>query len=401
VNFLHLIWLIPALPMAGFVFNGLLGKRFLPRQVVAGIACLTVLGSFILSVGAIRDLHDEQGLADLLNSGDAVSAIGAMPAADGFGAVLGHTDPDEGLVLDPSIPRARQIQWSWIAVGDLSVNWAYSLDPLSAVMLLVVTGVGFLIHVYSVGYMAHEEGFERFFSYLNLFMAMMLVLVLADSFLVMFVGWEGVGLCSYLLIGFNYRDMFNPQRNQSCADAGRKAFIVNRIGDFGFMLGMLLILVTFGSLDFGPVFRGVHVLVATPGSQALLTTIALLLFVGLAARCHGRPHTGFGPDPRRHHGHCRRLHGVPLRRPVHRGAHRPHHGGRGGRSHGPDSRHDRLHPDGHQEGAGLLNRQSTGLHVPGRRGGRLLLRHLPRHDPCLLQGPALPGRRLGDSRPLR
>jgi NADH-quinone oxidoreductase subunit L len=296
MNFLHLIWLIPVLPLAGFAINGLLGKRFLPKQMVAGIACLAVLGSFVISAGAILDLHDEQGLADLLNSGEAVSALGAVPSADGFGASIGHTDPQEGLVLDPSIPRARQIQWSWIAVGDLSVKWAYSLDPLSAVMLLVVTGVGFLIHVYSVGYMAHEEGFERFFAYLNLFMAMMLVLVLADSFLVMFVGWEGVGLCSYLLIGFNYREMFNPQRNQSCADAGRKAFIVNRIGDFGFMLGMLFILVTFGSLEFGPVFRGVHELAAAPGSQGLLTIMALLLFVGATGKSAQIPLFVWLPD---------------------------------------------------------------------------------------------------------
>ena len=296
MSFLHLIWLIPILPFAGFVINGLLGKRFLPRPVVSGIACLAVLASLVLAVGAIRDLHDEQGLADMLNNGTALSALGVSPSADGFGAVLGPTDPDRGLVLEASIPRARQIQWLWLSVGSVSVKWAYSLDPLSAIMLLVVLGVGFLIHVYSIGYMAHDEGFERFFAYLNLFMAMMLVLILADNFLVMFVGWEGVGLCSYLLIGFNYREMFNPARHQSCADAGRKAFIVNRMGDFGFMLGMLLILVTFGSLDFGQVFRGVHALAEAPGSQSLLTAMALLLFVGAIGKSAQIPLFVWLPD---------------------------------------------------------------------------------------------------------
>ena len=117
------------------------------------------------------------------------------------------------------------------------------LDPLSCVMMLVVTGVGFLIHVYSIGYMAHEGGYYRFFGYLNLFMFSMLVLVLADNYLMMFVGWEGVGLCSYLLIGFYFQ-------RKSASDAGKKAFIVNRIGDAAFLLGVMLMVVTFGTLDF-------------------------------------------------------------------------------------------------------------------------------------------------------
>jgi NADH-quinone oxidoreductase subunit L len=178
----------------------------------------------------------------------------------------------------------------------MTIRWSYALDPLSAVMLLVVTGVGFLIHVYSIGYMAHDEGFARFFSYLNLFMAMMLVLVLADNFLVMFVGWEGVGLCSYLLIGFNYREMFEAERGMSRADAGRKAFIVNRMGDFGFMLAMLLILVTFGSLDFGKVFAGVAPLAGSPGGVALLTAMGLLLFLGATGKSAQIPLYVWLPD---------------------------------------------------------------------------------------------------------
>ena len=129
------------------------------------------------------------------------------------------------------------------SLGNLNVNVGMQLDPLSCVMMLVVTGVGFLIHVYSIGYMAHEGGYYRFFGYLNLFMFSMLVLVLADNYLMMFVGWEGVGLCSYLLIGFYFL-------RKSASDAGKKAFIVNRIGDAAFLLGVMLMVVTFGTLDF-------------------------------------------------------------------------------------------------------------------------------------------------------
>ena len=131
---------------------------------------------------------------------------------------------------------------SWIATSDFHADFAFALDHLTLVMLLVVTGVGFLIHVYSVGYMAHEEGYWRFFAYLNLFMFFMLMLVLAENFLLMFVGWEGVGLASYLLIGFYFT-------KNSAADAGKKAFIVNRIGDFGFLLAMFLLIAHFGTLE--------------------------------------------------------------------------------------------------------------------------------------------------------
>jgi NADH-quinone oxidoreductase subunit L len=145
----------------------------------------------------------------------------------------------------------------WLPLGPLgadgalaTVDWGFALDPLSAVMILVVTGVGFLIHVYATGYMAHEEGFARFFVYMNLFMSMMLTLVLGSNLLVTFVGWEGVGLCSYLLIGFFYDRPFDTRTGLTCADAGRKAFIVNRIGDFAFVIGMLYLLTTFGTLDY-------------------------------------------------------------------------------------------------------------------------------------------------------
>ena len=268
MNFLPLIWLIPLLPLAGFVINGLFGKRWLPRGAVAVVACGAVLLSLVIVIGSVAELADTEALSAAALQG--------------------------GLTVNTDLPRVRQLQWEWIATGTLSVQWSYALDPLSAVMLLVVTGVGFLIHIYSIGYMAHEEGFARFFAYLNLFMAMMLVLVLADSFLVMFVGWEGVGLCSYLLIGFNYRDMFDAGRNMSCADAGRKAFLVNRIGDYGFMMGMLLIWVTFGTLSFEPIFAAVQGTGAVGGG--LLTVMALLLFVGAIGKSAQVPLHVWLPD---------------------------------------------------------------------------------------------------------
>src|SRR5207245_2806783 len=158
--------------------------------------------------------------------------------------------------------------WEWLPVGDLHVTVALQLDQLSAVMLLVVTGVSSLIHLFSVGYMGEDPGYARYFAYLNLFVFFMLVLVLGASLPVMFVGWEGVGLCSYLLIGF----WFNERSN---ADAGKKAFLVNRIGDVGFLVAMLLIFAHMGSLDFQPVFAQAPKLLA-PGGAAI-TAIALFL----------------------------------------------------------------------------------------------------------------------------
>src|SRR5207249_4132695 len=175
---LRALWLVPLLPAAGFVINGLFGARFLSRRAVALLACGVVLLSFLLSVGAV--------------------------------AGLGAGAPGAG-------PRFTQDLFEWMPMGPaadggaFSVRWSYALDPLSAVMILVVTGVGFLIHVYAAGYMGPEPpaAYARFFAYLNLFMAMMLTLVLGASLPVVFVGWEGVGLCSYLLIGFYYDRMFD------------------------------------------------------------------------------------------------------------------------------------------------------------------------------------------------
>src|SRR6266540_7023157 len=202
-----MLLLIPLLPFAGFLVNAFLGKR-LPKSVSGGLACLVMLGSFAASVLSVWIL-----------------------------------------VTTPSAHWIEATYYRWIASGDLQIPLQFRLDHLSSVMILVITGIGSLIHIYSTAYM-HEESdgeYARYFSYLNLFAAFMLVLVLGATFPVMFVGWEGVGLCSYLLIGFWFR-------KKSAADAGKKAFIVNRIGDFGFMVAMLMIFWTTGSLDFGTVF---------------------------------------------------------------------------------------------------------------------------------------------------
>ena len=187
------IYWIPLLPLLGFLVNGLLlGK--LPQRVVSLIACGTVGLSFLLSLLSFLELK----------------------------------------ALPPELRIIEQTLFTWISSGDFHVNFGFLLDPLSSIMILVVSGVGFLIHLYSVGYMSHDSGYGRYFAYLNLFTFSMLVLVLADNFLFMFVGWEGVGLCSYLLIGFWFE-------KKSASDAGKKAFIVNRIGDFGFLIAMFII----------------------------------------------------------------------------------------------------------------------------------------------------------------
>jgi NADH-quinone oxidoreductase subunit L len=264
-----LLWLIPLLPFAGFVVNGMLGGRYLSRKAVAVIGCGTVLLSFLISLGAVA----------------------------GLGSLESVTGP--GLTVDPEARRVTQTLYTWMPLRsseDLSlagISWGYTLDPLSAVMILVVTGVGFLIHVYSIGYMGHEEqkGFARFFCYMNLFMAMMLTLVLGASLPVVFVGWEGVGLCSYLLIGFFTDRMFDEKTRMSCADAGRKAFIVNRVGDMGFLLGMLLLFTMTGTLE----IQGILSQVGTLG-VAVCTAAGLLLFLGACGKSAQIPLHVWLPD---------------------------------------------------------------------------------------------------------
>ncbi|MFH1733879.1 MAG: NADH-quinone oxidoreductase subunit L, partial [bacterium] len=188
--------------------------------------------------------------------------------------------------LDPHHRELTQTIYTWMAVGDFHANISFLVDPLSAVMILVVTGVGFLIHVYSIGYMKGDERVTRYFTQLNLFAFFMLILVMADNYLLMFVGWEGVGLCSYLLIGFWFEDMEK-------AKAGKKAFVVNRIGDFGFLLGMFLIFITFGSLDFQVVFERAT---GMDYGAGVVTAITLLLFLGAAGKSAQIPLYVWLPD---------------------------------------------------------------------------------------------------------
>jgi NADH-quinone oxidoreductase subunit L len=243
------LWMIPALPLAGAALTGLFGGRW-PKSAVNAVGVGSVGLSFLATLALIRE-------------------FAALPAAQ--------------------VPWVKSY-FTWIAAGSFRADFALQVDQLTIVMLLVVTGVGFLIHIYSIGYMAHEGGYYRFFAYLNLFMFFMLVLVMAANFLLMFVGWEGVGLCSYLLIGFYFL-------RKSASDAGKKAFIVNRIGDFGFMLGLLLMFWTFGSLDFSVVFSGAAQMPAESLAEwGALTAIALLLFVGATGKSAQLPLYVWLPD---------------------------------------------------------------------------------------------------------
>lgn len=175
--------------------------------------------------------------------------------------------------------------YTWMAAGDLSIDFAYRVDELSLLMTLIVTGIGGVIHLYSIGYMHGDEGYWRFFAYLNLFIFAMLNLVLANSLPVLFLGWEGVGLCSYLLIGFWYEDLSN-------SEAANKAFIVNRIGDFAFLMAMFLLFRELGALDFGAILSSADVL-----SQATLTWVVLLLFIGATGWCSPPPTSPAVPTP--------------------------------------------------------------------------------------------------------
>jgi NADH-quinone oxidoreductase subunit L len=267
--FLTHLWLIPLFPLITAALMLFIG-RLLPKSAVSFLCVGSVFLSFIHAAGAVLQLSS----------------------------------------LDPRV--YQQILFEWVtpglmpALGSLTpfiADWGYLLDPLSSVMILVVTGVGFLIHVYSIGYMGHEGGYYRFFGYLNLFMFSMLTLVLANNLLLLFVGWEGVGLCSYLLIGFYFL-------KKSASDAGKKAFIVNRVGDTGFLLGIFLIAATFGTIRFtsqnlpaSSAFSGINetlVAMLAHGQLAygapVLTAIALLLFIGACGKSAQLPLYVWLPD---------------------------------------------------------------------------------------------------------
>lgn len=240
------LWLIPFLPLAGFVLNGLFGRR-LGRPFVTAVAIGSVLASF----------------ATVLYTLSQIWPIATSPVTEHY--------------------------FTWIQSGFVNIGFDLFVDRLNAIMLLVVTGVGLLIHIYAAGYMANdEEGYARFFSYFNLFMFFMLILVLASNLLVLFVGWEGVGLCSYLLVGYYYKETW-------ASNAANKAFIVNRIGDFGFLLGMLLIMIVFKSLDFGAISTAVKSM-PVEASAGMLTAITLLLFVGATGKSAQFPLYVWLPD---------------------------------------------------------------------------------------------------------
>jgi NADH-quinone oxidoreductase subunit L len=251
------IWLIPVFPVAGAAIQLLFGRR-LPKSIVNLVSVGLPGLSFIWAVGCFLQF---------LRLPEAYHHVFLRPLYTWLPAGAFHLSNGK--------------------LGNLNVGVGMQLDPLSCVMMLVVTGVGFLIHVYSIGYMAHEGGYYRFFGYLNLFMFSMLVLVLADNYLMMFVGWEGVGLCSYLLIGFYFL-------KKSASDAGKKAFIVNRIGDAGFLLAVMLMVVTFGTLD----FQRITDLARTQGhmGDAVVTAICILLFVGATGKSAQIPLYVWLPD---------------------------------------------------------------------------------------------------------
>lgn len=240
----RLIFLIPLLPLLGAAINGFWGKK-LSKSASGLIGCLVIGASFALSLYAFIHLRT-------------------------------HAEVD----------ALSYVYFDWISAGKFSAPFALLLDPLSSLFLLIITGVGLLIHIYSTGYMHDDEGFHKFFAYLNLFVFFMLLLVLGSNYLIMFVGWEGVGLCSYLLIGYWFK-------NIDYSNAAKKAFIMNRIGDLGFLLGIFLIYITFGSVSYGVVFDQAR---SFGSNETVITCIALLLFVGAVGKSAQIPLYTWLPD---------------------------------------------------------------------------------------------------------
>ncbi|MBW8004565.1 MAG: NADH-quinone oxidoreductase subunit L [candidate division NC10 bacterium] len=243
------IWLVPAFPLLGVIINGLFGRTYI-RERAHYVAVPAAGLSFIVALLISRQVF-------------------------------------AGQTLDVSL-------YPWVVSGDFEVPFGFLVDPLSTVMMLTVTFVGLLIHIYSIGYMHDDPGYPRFFAYLNLFMFSMLMLILANNYLLMFLGWEGVGLCSYLLIGFWYE-------KKTATDAGNKAFIVNRVGDAGFLLGLFLIWTTFGTLQYGEVFHqaeGLHGVLTAPagGGLSVVTWITLALFIGAIGKSAQLPLYVWLPD---------------------------------------------------------------------------------------------------------
>jgi NADH-quinone oxidoreductase subunit L len=234
------IWLIPLLPLAGFIINGL-GRNTLSKGVIGFVGSSLILASFVLSILTFFQIKSS------------------------------------GVPINVTV-------FEWFYVGTLKVSFAFLVDQLSSIMLLIITGVGFLIHLYSTGYMHDDAGFGKFFAYLNLFVFFMLLLVMGSNYLIMFIGWEGVGLCSYLLIGFWYT-------NPDYADAAKKAFIMNRIGDLGFLIAIFLIFSSFGNINYADVFEA-----AKTKQDVPFVLITSLLFVGAVGKSAQLPLFTWLPD---------------------------------------------------------------------------------------------------------
>ena len=242
-------WILILFPLVGAAMNGILGRRF-PHPVIAWLSCSTVALSFLVALLSFYNFIRLPG--------------------------------DQRIITHHL--------FTWIQSGNFVSEFSFLLDPLSMVMILMVTGVGFLIHIYSLGYMAGQSGYYRYFAYLNLFIFMMSVLVLADNYLLMFVGWEGVGLCSYLLIGYYFE-------KKNAGDAAKKAFILNRIGDVGFLIGVFLIFRTFESVQYLTVFQAVSDQFAVMGTEfGVLGAITLLLFIGATGKSAQVPLYVWLPD---------------------------------------------------------------------------------------------------------
>ncbi|TAE96265.1 MAG: NADH-quinone oxidoreductase subunit L, partial [Runella slithyformis] len=238
---MNLLLLIPLLPLVGFLINGI-GFKHIPKSLVGVIGSVGPVVAFILSI----------------------YAFGAFRAGNNAPIIIQLFD--------------------WITVGTLNISFSFQIDQLSLLMLLVVTGVGSLIHIYSIGYMSHDAGFGKFFAFLNLFLFFMLLLVMGSNYVIMFIGWEGVGLCSYLLIGYWFG---NTAYNQ----AAKKAFVMNRIGDLGFLLAVFWILLKLGTANYADVFANINQLSSTD-----VTIIAVLLFVGAMGKSAQIPLYTWLPD---------------------------------------------------------------------------------------------------------
>jgi len=240
----NLVYLVPLFPLIGFLINGIFWRK-MPKSTGGIIGCVAVLASFCVSLGIFFEVRSEDF------QGPAVVEL-----------------------------------FDFIQSGTLRIPFSFQVDALSSLFLLIITGVGFLIHVYSTSYMHEDEGMVRYFSYLNLFVFSMLLLVLGSNYLIMFIGWEGVGLCSYLLIGFWFK-------NRDYTNAAKKAFVMNRIGDLGFLVGMLLILLNFGTLSYGEFFGNINL---KPVSATTFNWIAVCLFIGAMGKSAQLPLYTWLPD---------------------------------------------------------------------------------------------------------